>query len=96
MTASGIGSYIWKKSEQLRHIYYLNFTRFFKTLKWKVIKTTIDGWMPATEESLKVTDTGSCGEANRQNTIIKSKADLPVMCDYNKFCMVSKQKGIRV
>lgn len=66
---------MWKKSEQLRHIYSLNFTKFIKALKWKVIKATIDRWTPATEESLKVTDTGSCGEANRQNTIIKSKAD---------------------
>lgn len=49
--------------------------------------------MPATEEAPKITDTGSSGEANRQNTLIKSKADLAVMCSINKFSMVSKWNG---
>lgn len=52
--------------------------------------------MPATEEAPKVTDTGSSGEANRQNTLIKIKADLTVMCGINKFSMVSKWNGIEV
>lgn len=52
--------------------------------------------MPATEEGPKITDTGSSGEANRQNTLIKSKADLAVMCGINKFSVVSKWNGIEV